>query len=224
MPKRVDHTERRAHITNALVQVAARNGLHEVTMRAVAAEAGVSVNLVQYYFDTKAQLMHAALLHLERQSQQRWAARLADLGDPASSRACLEAFIEEALPNDPDSHTFRLVWMSYAVLAMTHQDLAEQPFIEGPNRLERQLTEILATAQSAGEIADQLDVEAEAARLLSLGHGVGTSVLVGQRSAEQARALMRYHLARLFDDPAPHDGAHPGRHDRARLAQSSAMP
>jgi AcrR family transcriptional regulator len=201
VPKRVDHTQRRAHIAEALVRVAAREGLHAVTMRAVAAEAGMSLNLVQYYFDTKAQLVHAALRHLEQQSHERWTARLESLDDPDSARACLEAFVAEALPADEASHTFRLVWTSYAVLAMTDPELAEQPFVEGPNRLERQLTDILAKAQAAGEIAARLDVSVEAARLLSLSHGVGTSVLVGQRSASQALEVMRYHLARLFDDP-----------------------
>ena len=203
MPKRVDHAQRREQIADALVQVAARDGLHAVTMRAVAAEAGMSLNLVQYYFDTKAQLMHAALRHLEQRSHERWSARLESLEDPESARACLEAFVDEALPVDADSHTFRLVWTSYAVLAMTDPELAEQPFVEGPNRLERQLTDILARAQAAGEIPAYLDVSAEAARLLSLSHGVGTSVLVGQRSAEQAQHVMRYHLSRLFNDPTP---------------------
>ncbi|ESP96908.1 MULTISPECIES: TetR/AcrR family transcriptional regulator [Streptomyces] len=210
MPKRVDHAQRRAHIADALVRVAARDGLHAVTMRAVAAEAGMSLNLVQYYFDTKAQLMHAALQHLEQQSHERWSARLESLENPGSARACLEAFVDEALPVDADSHTFRLVWTSYAVLAMTDPELAEQPFVEGPNRLERQLTHILATARAAGEIAAYLDVSAEASLLLSLSHGVGTSVLVGQRSAAQARYVMLYHLSRLFNDPTPPET--PGQH------------
>ena len=71
MPKRVDHAQRRAHITDALVRVAAVGGLHAVTMRGVAAEAGMSLNLVQYYFDSKAKLMHAALERLEQQSHER---------------------------------------------------------------------------------------------------------------------------------------------------------
>lgn len=203
MPKRVDHAQRRAHIADALVRVAARDGLHAVTMRAVAAEAGMSLNLVQYYFDTKAQLMHAALQHLEQQSHERWSTRIESLDDPSSARACLEAFVDEALPVDAASHTFRLVWTSYLMLAMTDTELAKQPFAEGPNRLESQLTTILATAQAAGEIAAYLDVPAEAARLLSLSHGVGTSVLVGQRTAEQARHMLRYHLSRVFNDPTP---------------------
>lgn len=204
MPKRVDHARRRAHIADALVRVAARDGLHAVTMRAVAAEAGTSLNLVQYYFETKAQLMHASLERLEQQSQERWSARLEALGDSVSARARLEAFVDEALPADVESRVFQQVWTAYAVLAMTDSQLAAQPFADGPDRLEQQLASILAAAQEEGEIAAHLDVAEEAACLLSLSHGAGTSVLVGQRSAAQARDMMQYHLSRLFgEDPGP---------------------
>lgn len=64
MPKRVDHEERRAQIAEALVRVAARRGLHAVGMRDVAAEAGVSLRLVQYYFETKENLLFYGLQHL----------------------------------------------------------------------------------------------------------------------------------------------------------------
>ena len=70
--------------------------------------------------------------------------------------------------------------------------MAAQPFVEGPDRLERQITQVLAEAEAAG------DPEAEAARLLALAHGLGTSVLVGRRSAESAMDILRRHLDELF--------------------------
>lgn len=198
MPRTVDHGERRARIADGLVRVAAREGLHAVTMRSVAAESGVSLRLVQYYFQNKAELMHAALERLERQSHQRWAARLAELPSPPSPRAYIEACLAEALPSDEPSRAFHLVWTSYAVLAMTDQTLAEQPFVAGPNRLEHQLADVLRRAQADGELPAELDADSEAARLLTLGHGLGTSVLVGQRTPQAAMAVLRYHLDGLF--------------------------
>ncbi|WP_199431086.1 TetR/AcrR family transcriptional regulator [Qaidamihabitans albus] len=198
MPKHVDHAERRAQITEGLLRVAGREGLHAVTMRSVAAEAGVSLRLVQYYFRSKAELMHATLERLERQSHERWATRLARLPSPPPAREFIEAFLAEALPTDERSRTFHLVWTSYAVLAMTDPELAEQPFVEGPNRLEHELTEVLGRARAAGELAPGLDATTEAARLLALNHGLGTSVLVGQRTAAEATAVLRYHLDLLF--------------------------
>jgi AcrR family transcriptional regulator len=203
VPKRVDHTQRRAHIIDALVRVAARDGLHAVTLRAVAAEAGMSLNLVQYYFDTKAALMHASLRRLEEQSHRRWADRLAGLPQPPTPQAFIEAFLAEALPTDEPSRAFHLVWTSYAVLAMTDAELAAQPFVAGPDRLERQLTDVLRRAQRDGTLDRRRDIAAEAARLLALSHGLGTSVLVGQRAADAAMAILRAHLDQLFDRPPP---------------------
>ncbi len=185
-------------IADGLVRVAGRDGLHAVTMRSVAAESGVSLRLVQYYFETKAQLMNFVLEYLERQSNERWAARLAEGAGHRSARAMIEAFLAEALPTEEKSRVFHVVFTSYAALAMTDRALAEQPFIEGPNRLERRLAEILKKAQTDGELDAELDASAEATSLLAINHGLGTSVLVGQRTAENAMAVLRYHLDRLF--------------------------
>lgn len=75
MPKRVDHAERRSEIAEALVRVAGRRGLHAVGMRDVAAEAGVSLRLVQYYFETKEKLLLYGLQHLAERFGERVAAR-----------------------------------------------------------------------------------------------------------------------------------------------------
>lgn len=198
MPRTTDHDQRRAEIADALISVAGREGLHAVSMRSVAAEAGVSLRLVQYYFQSKAQLMHGALLRLERLSHERWASRLAALPDPPSARAYVEALLDEALPTDPPSRTFHLVWTSYAVLAMSDPELAAQPFVEGPKRLERQVAAVLKRAQAEGEIAALLDPDIEAAHLLALCHGLGTGVLVGQQTPASAAQVLRHHLDRLF--------------------------
>ncbi|WP_197321697.1 TetR/AcrR family transcriptional regulator [Saccharomonospora sp. NB11] len=198
MPRRVDHEQRRAHLVAALLRVAGREGLAAVTMRAVAAEAGVSLRLVQYYFRTKAHLLHSALEDLERRSHERWNARLADLSATPSTRERVETFLAEALPTDEPSRVFHVVWTSYAVLAMTDPELARLPFVAGPDRLERHLTELLRTAERRGELAADADPVLEAARLVTLTHGMGTSVLVGQRSATAAMEVLRYHLDQVL--------------------------
>ena len=201
MPKTVDHAQRRAAIADGLVRVAAREGLHAVTMRAVAAEAGVSLRLVQYYFHSKAQLMHSALLHLEERSHQRWAERMR--ARDGSTRELVAELLAEALPTDEASRAFHLVWTSFAALAMTDAELSAQPFVEGPQRLEEQLTGLLTRAQENGELLASADPAIESARLLALGHGLGTAVLVGQRTADSARTVLTYHLNALFGEAAP---------------------
>ncbi|MDA2803992.1 TetR/AcrR family transcriptional regulator [Nocardiopsis suaedae] len=204
MPRTVDHRQRRAGICDALVRTAARDGLHAVTMRSVAAEAGVSLRLVQYYFATKGGLMHAALLHLEEHSHRRWNERLAALPSPAPARARLHAFVAEAVPDDEESRVFHLLWTSFAVLAMTDPALAEQPFVSGPERLERQLADLLEEARTDGSLPADRDPALEATRLLALTHGLGTDVLTGRLTPDRARAVAEYHVDRVLDgQPAP---------------------
>ena len=103
MPRRVDHEERRRQIADALVRTAATRGLHATGMREVAAEAGVSLRLVQYYFGTKEELLLAAMQQLAAQFSDRAMARIrhSRQGDgPASPRDVIAA-IENA-PADLD--------------------------------------------------------------------------------------------------------------------------
>ncbi|WP_094980965.1 TetR/AcrR family transcriptional regulator [Rhodococcus pyridinivorans] len=210
MPRTVDHAQRRAQLADAVVAVAARAGLHAVTIRAVAAEAGVSLRFVQYYFPTKAELLVGALNHLETLSHHRWNRRLADLPDPPPARALIEAFCAEALPTDTASRAFHLVGTSYAVLAMTDPDLAQHPFVAGIDRLEHQLARALSRAQRNGEISGDLDVTAEAIRLVMLAHGLGTSVLIGQHDPDTALAVLTDQLDRLFDATTGPNSLSPG--------------
>ena len=85
---------------------------------------------------------------------------------------------------------------------MTDPGLAAQPFVAGPNSVECSLREKLHAAQDAGEVAPDLEVSAEVAGLLAMSGGLGTSVLVGQRSADAALATLRYHLDRIFEKSA----------------------
>ncbi|MDZ7915135.1 MAG: TetR/AcrR family transcriptional regulator [Rhodococcus sp. (in: high G+C Gram-positive bacteria)] len=200
MPRIPDPTRRRAEIAEALVRVASRDGLQAVTMRSVAAEAGVSLRLVQYYFTSKEELLVGTLQHLEQGSQERWAQRLADLPSPPQPRSIIDTFTSEALPTDEPSSMFHLVWMSYAVMAMTNTHIARRPSLSSIDRIERQLTGALQRAIDADELVPDCDPAIEAARLVTLVNGLGTSILVGQHSVDRATEVLTYHLDRLFKD------------------------
>lgn len=197
MPRTVDHEQRRSMILKAFRRVAVRDGLHAVSLRAVAQEAGVSLRLVQYYFETKAGLMGAGLRMLEDASKERWSDRLAQGPQPPTAPARLRALFSEALPSDTESRDFHFLWMSYAVLAMTDETIGESAFVDGPDRLQRRIAAILREGQATGTLQEDLDAEAEAAILLAMLHGFGTAVLVGQQTADAAIACLEHHLARL---------------------------
>ncbi|MFJ1747435.1 TetR/AcrR family transcriptional regulator [Streptomyces sp. NPDC088116] len=203
MPKRVDHAERRSEIADALVRVAGRRGLHAVGMRDVAAEAGVSLRLVQYYFETKEKLLLYGLQRLAEKFGERVAARSRAAGEGLGPRATIEALLMESLPTDEESRAFHLVYTSYAVLAVTDQALAAQPFIRNPDAAERALAGLLRQAQEADLVQPGADVRLEAVSLLAMSAGLGISVLVGQRDPHSAAAVLNHHLDRLFQGSGP---------------------
>ncbi|MEU6944950.1 TetR/AcrR family transcriptional regulator [Streptomyces sp. NPDC046316] len=198
MPKRVDHAVRRTEIAEALVRVARRRGLHAVGMRDVAAEAGVSLRLVQYYFETKEKLLFFGLEHLAERFGERVSARVRAVRDSPDPRAMVEALLMAALPADEESRTFHHLYTSYAVLAVTDRALAAQPFMKNPDAAEDVVTELLRRAQEAELLEPGLDARLETVSLLAMSAGLGTSVLVGQRSSESAAAVLEHHLDRIF--------------------------
>ncbi|GAB7033291.1 TetR/AcrR family transcriptional regulator [Streptomyces sp. NPDC021749] len=199
MPKRVDHAERRTQIAEALVRVAGRRGLHAVGMRDVAAEAGVSLRLVQYYFETKEKLLLYGLEQLTARFGERVAARIRSAGTAPGPRAAVESLLMTSLPTDEESRTFHLVHTSYAVLSVTEPALAAQPFLQQPAAAEDALADLLHQARAAGLTHPDLDARTEAITLLALSAGLGTSILVGHRTPDSAVTVLRHHLDRIFE-------------------------
>ena len=197
MPKLVDHQERKAEILGAFFAQSVAKGLHNVTLRGVAAEAGVSLRQVQYYFGTKDILVQAGLDMLEEQSHRGVSERLAKLSDSSSALDMLLALFKEALPAHTNSRQFHLLWMSYAMLSLSNPSLLNATLLEGPNRLQSNIIEILERGVGSGELRDSLNVEIEAIILLGLINGLGTAVLLGQQSAEAATASFTHQIDRL---------------------------
>ncbi|MFJ6720926.1 TetR/AcrR family transcriptional regulator [Streptomyces sp. NPDC091259] len=202
MPKRVDHEERRAQIAEALIRVAGRQGLHAVGMRDVAAEAGVSLRLVQYYFETKEKLLFYGLQHLTDRFTARVGARLRAAGTAPGPRATVEALLLASLPVDEESRTFHLLYSSYSIMSVTDEALAAQPFIDNPDAAENAVTGLLEQAQASGLIAPGIAARTEAISLLAMTATMGTSILVGQRTPESAISVLTHHLDRIFSPDA----------------------
>jgi AcrR family transcriptional regulator len=209
VPKRVDHEERRRQIADALLRTAAKRGLHATGMREVAAEAGVSLRLVQYYFGTKEELLLAAMQHLAAQFAERGMARIKQLKDtagPVSPRDVIGAILAQALPADDERRTFTVLNMAYFALSLTEPALATAPLVRNSNAVIGVVAAQLRAAQAAAQAPAYLDPDLEAVSLLALSTGLSTSVLAGQSSPEQAQAVIDYHLHRLF--PALAAGQH----------------
>lgn len=207
MPKQVDHDERRRLLTEALLRIAGTRGLKAVSMREIAAEAGVSLRVVQYYFTDKQALLDSGLAELAARLDRRVKQRAAVAGEGLSTRGVFDAVLGAILPSDEQSRLDSLAWTAYYTAALTDPALAASG-VTGPNALEDFLTERLGAAQQAGDIGSDRDPRTEVAGLLALVNGLTSSVLGGQRSHEAAAAILDYHLGRLFESGS----AGPSRH------------
>ncbi len=204
MPKRVDHEERRRQIAEALLQTAAARGLHATGMREVAAQAGVSLRLVQYYFGTKEELLLSGMQHLAARFGERAMTRIRrieETGAQAGPRDVITAIVTQALPVDDERRTFAVLNAAYFALSLTDPALAIGPLVRNSNAVIDVVAAQLRAAQAAGDTPAYLDPAAEALSLLAMTHGLVLSVLGGQ-SPERAQAVIDYHLDRLF--PAFH--------------------
>ncbi len=206
MPKRVDHEERRRQIADALLRTAATRGLHATGMREVAAEAGVSLRLVQYYFGTKEELLLSAMQYLAARFGERAVARFKEASGsagPAPPRDVIAAILAEALPADDERRTFTVLYTAYFALSLTDPALAIAPLVRNSAAVIDVVAAQLRAAKAAGETPAHVDPDLEAVSLLAMSAGLGTSVLAGQSSPGQAQAVIDYHLNRLFPASRP---------------------
>lgn len=185
-------TERGTEIMEAVERLLARGGVNAVTMRAVATEADVSLRLVQYYGNTKDELLGATLDRLADKSIERWRTRSARQGPGGSAFEVIKAFLDEALPTDQASREFHRVGVSLEGLAITHPDMAGQAYQKHLRGLADHLAGVLHSDHIGATAARQLALE-----VMGLAHGVGTLVMADQLTELDAESLIQDYLERL---------------------------
>jgi AcrR family transcriptional regulator len=161
----------------------------------------VSLRLVQYYFGTKEELLLAAMQRLAVQLADRAMARVKEARPPqgpARPRDVIAAILAEGLPTDDQRRAFHVVYLAYLALSLTDPALAISPLVRNSGAVIEVLAAQLRTAQSAGDTPADLDPDMEALSLMSMSSGLGTSVLAGHSTPDQAQAVIDYQLRRLF--------------------------
>jgi len=106
MPKIVDHQQRRDEIALVACRVVAEYGFEQATIVRIAREAGYTTGMVAHYFDTKQDIIVAAL----RLSLKRIEARLLR---PAQGQPDLLQVLTEALPIDGPHLTECAFWAAF---------------------------------------------------------------------------------------------------------------
>ena len=127
--------------------------------------------------------------------------RLKETESPVKPRDVIAAILTEGLPADDERRIFTVLWTAYFALSLTEPALAVAPLVRNSNAVIEVVAAQLRAAKAAGDTPAYLDPDLEAISLLAMSAGLGTSVLGGQSSAEQAQAVIDYQLDRLFLHP-----------------------
>jgi AcrR family transcriptional regulator len=197
MPKLADHDQRRAQITSAARQVIARDGLGAATFQSVAAEAGISVRLVQYYFGTKQKFLLATHRAVVADAGTRFTERLSALGAAPSPREVVRAILTELLPTDADRRRDTVVLNSFHAAALTSPDVAAEDTLGAPRFLVRVIAEQLRRAR--GGAADQQTAELDAELIVAGTSGLVQTLLVDDGAEGRVGELLDRLLDRMVE-------------------------
>lgn len=193
MPKIVDHEERRRQLAAAVWRVISRDGVEGVSIRDVAAEANWSSGALRHYFRTKDDLLgFAAGMVYERVYE-----RLAHRTHRGTLTEAVRATLVELLPLDADRRTEASIWLAFTTRSLVDARIAAEQRVTYTG-LHELCSRITNQAAEYGRLKDGIDPEREATRLHALLDGLTLHLLMGQLTADAARAALDAHLKEII--------------------------
>ncbi len=203
MPKIVDPVERRQAVADAVLRVAAREGLEHASLRNVAEEAGLAIGSVRHYVAGSSELMIFAMQELARRIDARIRTHARALLDPAPApgtdrREQTAQLLAETLPLDAERREESALWLSFVTAARTRPELRARA-AEMQAGLDDLVRRVLTEADRSATLTPGLDLAVETRRLSALLDGLTLQAvqhpeLVGP---EELRAVLRRHLDTL---------------------------
>lgn len=172
MPKLIDHAERERELAEAAWQVARREGIRGLSVRNVAAEAGLATGSLRRSFPTQATLI-AYCMELVA---ERVRGRMLAVSGQSSVRDAVELQLRQILPLDEERRTEMAVFMTIGVAALSDAEL--RPTYERVNdELATACQTFVQRLVDVGEAAADTDVRVTGAHLHALVDGLALHLL-----------------------------------------------
>lgn len=194
MPKQVDHHVRRLALLDALWRITRREGWDAISLRKVAAEAGVSMGMVQHYFTTKDQMLRFAVEMMAEDTRQRIRERVAALPEPHTPRQLVHAVLTEMIPDAdrrPAEAEAADVWVRRFLLRPDDRSSLHNGFDDVKNFLVEQILLVRGPAAT-------VDAGRDADGLIALLDGLIYNIVTGHLTAATARAVIDGQLDYVF--------------------------
>ena len=182
--------DRRPEILEATCRGIARIGIHNLYIRHVAEEAGVSRALVSYYFTTRAELLAAALAYAEVRA-------IGEIQNRAGEGTASERIEATLLLEIDDSPAVRDNWIIWSEMteAAFFDDSYRPPMTLWSQKWIDNLAAMISEGQAEGTISAEIDPSGAAERLTGLVDGIGLRWLLGHTSRQRAHDLLKSAVA-----------------------------
>ncbi|WP_327668669.1 MULTISPECIES: TetR/AcrR family transcriptional regulator [unclassified Streptomyces] len=204
MPRQVDYEDRRRRIAEAVCTLIARSGMEAVSLRDVAAQAGVSMGAVQRCFRTKEDMLLFALEHISQHVSERANQGIAATSTPQAASTLLSHSLAELALLDEASKTQAQVWLAFVAHAPVSEKLAAV-LHDTYAKLHELIAWLIRYGQDSGEFPQNLDPDREAHTLLALADGLTVHVLAGHHSPAAALATLQRHIDHLLEGAPDHN-------------------
>lgn len=218
MPRLVDHAQRRREFAVAVWGLIAERGIEGVTLRAVAAEAGVSVGRVQHYYSTRDELVQDSCRAMIEMAAQGFGVEVDEAGreaapptsaSPDDPAATLRALILHAVPTTDTFRRGAAVWTAYVAKSVDDPVIADL-IADAQRGAVAYTAGLITAAREAGAMRAGRPAADLALDLLACGDGLATRVLTGALNTEEATCVLEGRLANELAEPQA--DAHSSRH------------
>ena len=198
MPRIVDHDSRRQAYVDAMWRVVSREGAGGISVRSVAAEAGVSPSNIVHYLPSRSEMLGEAVSRLVADAS----ARAAELEDADLDLDSATDLVMVAIPHTRTRRRQSEVWLLLLAEQETNPD-ARRILSGLQGRVAEAVRRSMDRFAAAGLMAPTRDRDREAVRLHALIDGLSIQTLVSSTdmSPTRIRETVRIHLADLANDP-----------------------
>lgn len=175
------------------MRITRRDGWDSISLRKVAAEAGVSLGMVQHYFATKDEMLRFAIEEMAEDTRQRIRHRVADLPQPPTPRQLVETVLTEMIPRTSRRSTEAegaKVWLRRVDL---HPD-NRVALSRGVAEVKAGITAQLLVARADEPSYTPTAAERDADTLIALLDGLIFGIVAGLQTAESATTILNGQL------------------------------
>ncbi|MFE6917795.1 TetR/AcrR family transcriptional regulator [Streptomyces rubiginosohelvolus] len=200
MPRVADHDARQGQISDAVQRLIVRDGLSAVTVARTAAEAGMSVGLVQHYFTAKDEMLLATFTRVNERFTARVDASV-DRGEAEGRTIAdmLRQALAELIPLDADRRAEFLVRLAFSGQAAHSTRLAavQRETLAG---VRARVTRAIDNGTECGEVDKGVDAGQQALRVVAFTEGLALHTHIDPDGTSEAAVLAALddQLGRVF--------------------------